>query len=236
MCINCDAMVIACLFTFTSLIEERCATYPSSIQKKTFENLQQVNARNPEDVTSGRMWWEAVWSSMKLRTSCTSLLLTNSASLEKDYFFLQWPQGQSQVWRFNGHCAGNVTWNIWDWRCQSILKIALMLTCCIIVQIELEDFQSDSNCFPHPLLAIVGAIQDIQSWPSLFLLSIIAKYNGTLQWHPAMAPRPLSSSWLKTSFQNNWTGWRGAIAVPLRGADLCFISSFGNLATRIFPG
>ena len=34
-----------------------------------------------------------------------------------------------------------------------------------------------------------------QSWSSPSPFPTIADYNGTLQWHPAMAPRPLPQSW-----------------------------------------
>ena len=36
-----------------------------------------------------------------------------------------------------------------------------------------------------------------QSWPSPS--PPLAHYNGTLQWHPAMAPRPLPQSWSSPS-------------------------------------
>ena len=42
-----------------------------------------------------------------------------------------------------------------------------------------------------------------QSWPSPSPPPTIAHYNGTLQWHPAMAPRPLNHSTLQ---------WHPAIA------------------------
>ena len=38
-----------------------------------------------------------------------------------------------------------------------------------------------------------------QSWSSPSPSPTIALYNGTLQWHPAMAPRPLPQSWSSPS-------------------------------------
>ena len=40
----------------------------------------------------------------------------------------------------------------------------------------------------------------------------IAHYNGTLQWHPAMAPRPLPQSWPSPSPNHSTLQWHPAMA------------------------